>query len=418
MAHSTVTTTLGALALGLVASACGLRPAAAERVAGSEGDGVLVPGAEATVRAPDAASIAGACTLSEPFTLITGHENALGVWRDPASNTLFSAARQRPNEAVVRQIAVPDGRSSVVRTILAPADSTIERVWRAHTGELLAAFRIGATLHLGRSSASGLVEFFVARSYEPAIDHALGPLDDPSDSYAAGMLSEAAGYIAYSTMCAIDTTAGGGARFCSNYWQANATLQRVLLSSAGVTPSVAHAHTYGGTSSTVVVSRGGTYAWEQLGRMPPGMGYGYARRTAVTDTSRGGPMAVPLGANAAVAWIDPQGRLEVQGVSIVGTPSADPVTLPFVDANLEDAANVGGEIMLTISTRADRADHPATTTLVRLAPGLNGAAPITVAPLRVPVANARIQPMAGHGVVFWSPAGANAVAAECGFQTQ
>jgi hypothetical protein len=369
--------------------------------------------------APEASGIAVECTMSSPFALAEGTGNVLGVWRDPTSHQLFASSPRSPNEAVVRRVSLPDGTLTEVRTLSAPSGAVIEKVWRAHGGDLLVAYRVGTTMHLGRDHGGGLVEQTLTRYYNPARDRSLGPVDDPSDSSATGLLSEPT-YVAYASLCVNDTSTTTTLVFCSHYWPSNATVRRLPLVTGALnsTTAMAQAHTYGGPTSTVVTTRGGSYAWEPLGRNPSGTtgtGYGYARRSAVTDTSRGGPMAAPLGTNAAVVWINERGGAEVQAVSTVGSANADPVALPFVDASLEDVVAYGGELLVALTTRADRAAHPATSTLVRLDPSINRESPITTAPVRVPIAGARITPIDGTRVVLWSSSAGNAVVAECRF---
>jgi hypothetical protein len=408
------------VAAACIASGCGLRRGGDDTSAHTNNEGTIVPGAVVPSSIPEAAGIAGECSFSTPFPLAEGTGNVLGVWRDPTSHELFAASPGAPNEAVVRRVSLPDGALTTMRTLSAPSGAVVEKVWRAHGGDLLVAYRVGTTMHLGRDRGGGLVEETLARYYNPARDRSLGPVDDPSDSNATGLLSEPM-YVAYASLCVNDTTTTTTLVFCSHYWPGNATVRRLPVAVGPVTSTtaMAQAHTYGGPTSTVVTTRGGSYAWEPLGRNPSGgtgaYGYGYARRSAITDTSRGGPMAAPLGSSAAVVWVNERGGAEVQAVSITGSANADPVPLPFVDVALEDVASHAGELLVALTTRADRAAHPATTTLVRLDPSINRDNPITVAPVRMPIANARITPVEGERVVFWSSSAGNATVATCRF---
>jgi hypothetical protein len=92
----------------------------------------------------------------------------------------------------------------------------------------------------------------------------------------------------------------------------------------------------------------------------------------------------------AVAWVEPSGPAVVEGFAVGGNIAADPLSLPFVDAELEDIAAGEHEIDVLLVTRADRSATPATTTLVRLTPELRSDSPLVAPPVRVPLSHARM----------------------------
>ena len=415
------------MVLSLVATcllACGNRGGGESNSGRATGEGEVVPAAIAPAQQHDAAGVAGECVMSTPFALAEGTGNVLGVWREPSMGALYAASPnpRASNEVVVRRASLPDGALSIVRTITAPAGSTVQNVWRAFGGDMMVGYRVGNSLRLGRDDGSGFREQALTGYYTPSRDRSIGPVDDPSESHAIGVLSEATGYIAYASLCVTSVGPTPTLLFCSHYWPNTSTARRLNIVPGALNSAspMAQAHTYGGPTSTVVVTRGGSYSWEPLGRLPggsgtgvPRYGYGYTRRSAITDTSRGGPMAAPSVGGAVVAWVNERGAVEVQAVSAAGTANADPVTLPFVDASLEDLVSFGGEVLMTLTTRADRTAHPATTTFVRLSQSLDRAMPVTIAPVRVSVAGARITTVSPSRLVLWSPSAGNAVSAEC-----
>ncbi len=409
----------------LAPGACGLRgQGPGDPMAGRTVETAIVPAAVAVAPPAETSGLPGECAFRPAFSLSTGTGAVLGVWRDPSTQDAYVATQRSPNEALIKRVSLHDGTATTVRSVTAAPDSTIVSVWRAHSGDLMLSLRIGEELHLAREHGVSVTEQGFTRYYSPARDLALGPLDDPSDSLAAGLLSEGPGFTAYATMCALETSTAGAPLFCSQYWPSNASLRRVLFGAANASAPIARGHSYGGAASTVVVTRGGAYAWESLGPAPATTGYGSrrtygsSRRVALTDTARGGPMAATGGAGAVVAWCDPQGALQVQAVTTAGTASGDPLTLPFVDARLEDIATEGGEVFVTLTTRADRDATPRTTTLLRLNPSMGSHSSITTAPVRVPLAAARIVPVTARTVLFWSPDDARALAADCTLLTR